>query len=1151
MRDADSASQALTRQTLFNRACQLIAQGDISTARLTLQNLRRQAYPAIIIEALEEEISRVIQERRQESGGLGCEALLHYACTDSLYPISGQASAERICRLQALVDRDNPTPPEKPTRKYHSLLPTADGQSIPPGVPEWLQKAERLGFFNEAFYRATNPDLGEDSDVRSHFAQHSYNEPHRNPSQHFSVKKYYETYQDVYHAGVNALEHYIVHGHDRVAFPADYFDDQLRKYDYALDIELTRIPETFSLSSYRIALVLHAFYPDVLRDVSPYLQTLPSELDILITTTSAEKAREIQDIVSQSEIAASCSVRVYSENRGRDIGAFFNEFQDVLSEYDYVGKVHMKKSPHLKDFGSKWSQYLLRSTVGTMTLLKQVIYMMSQCERIGILAPAPFAGTTNNTWDANYDVAIELCRRLGIADEELPSPADLRYPSATVFWFRPAAFQGFAEQISPDFFPEEPLPIDGTSAHAMERLLPTLAKANGLETVFYKVPSLIMENSEEWKIFDWLRDSKAEECYLIISHDASNTGGPRTALAVQRELSQLDEVDCLVILLQGGPLQADFECSGDTICFNNNISMENLGDVLRYSPRRLTVIGNTVISSVIGRLAREYGHMHIALVHEYAKTGYWPKQFFRDSLEADVSIFPGQSIVAEAVSYSGSYPTGDVLLKPQGIYDRSYPHVSPAAAYQSVREELGLNNNTQIIVGCGMIEQRKGVDLFVQTAKTFHEKYSEEINSPVVFVWVGGVPIHEGDSRAWAQSFVQALQNDSPSNVFFLGSCLRTDRYFAASDIFYLSSRQDPFPGVVLEAMACGKPIVCFEGCTDVNQAFMHEIGGVVTEAFNVDSAALSLLNILKNASQRRSMGIWNRKRIDGHFNFTEYVETLRTASNKFYSMQAELGYQSQHEHLLVSVITPAYQTPLAYLQELIASLQRQSYPHWELCISHCEMSPESIAYLAGISTSDARIKLVAQQKKTGIAANTNAALAISSGDIVIFVDHDDTLPSYCIEQLIRHFELTGSDFVYTAEDKMDASGRRFFAPVRKPEFSEEQIIVNNFVTHITAVHRSLLERIGNFNEKYDGAQDYDFVLRACQAANHISYLDMVLYHWRVFENSTSSGDASVKPYAVESGRQALLDYFARLGRTDVDVREGSIAFTYEVVSQS
>lgn len=83
---------------------------------------------------------------------------------------------------------------------------------------------------------------------------------------------------------------------------------------------------------------------------------------------------------------------------------------------------------------------------------------------------------------------------------------------------------------------------------------------------------------------------------------------------------------------------------------------------------------------------------------------------------------------------------------------------------------------------------------------------------------------------------------------------------------------------------------------------------------------------------------------------------------------------------------------------------------------------------------------------------------------------------------------------IYTDEDKINRSGTAYFGPHFKPDFSMALLQCNNYICHLFAVRRDLLKKVGLLNPAYDGAQDYDFVLRCAEQAKAIGHIPKVLY---------------------------------------------------------
>ncbi|MBR6897985.1 MAG: glycosyltransferase [Lachnospiraceae bacterium] len=253
----------------------------------------------------------------------------------------------------------------------------------------------------------------------------------------------------------------------------------------------------------------------------------------------------------------------------------------------------------------------------------------------------------------------------------------------------------------------------------------------------------------------------------------------------------------------------------------------------------------------------------------------------------------------------------------------------------------------------------------------------------------------------------------------------------------------------------------------------------------------------------------------------------------------------------LISVVVPAYRTNPSFFGELIGSVMAQSYENWELVIAdgsaYAEddekyFELEKIAMEAG---DPGRVRYIRLAENLGISGNTNEAIRKSSGDWVVFVDHDDTLtPDALYEVWYAASGNLNAGVVYSDEDKIGKGGR-YFDPHFKPELDMELLTNVNYISHLFAIRRDLLEEIGYLNSEFDGAQDYDLVLRACEKAGAVAHVPKVLYHWRVCEGSTSAG-LSEKDYAHDAGRRALLAHTQRMGRR-AGVGAGKLAGSYIV----
>ena len=199
-----------------------------------------------------------------------------------------------------------------------------------------------------------------------------------------------------------------------------------------------------------------------------------------------------------------------------------------------------------------------------------------------------------------------------------------------------------------------------------------------------------------------------------------------------------------------------------------------------------------------------------------------------------------------------------------------------------------------------------------------------------------------------------------------------------------------------------------------------------------------------------------------------------------------------------------------------------QSYGNWELCLADDASSrPEVRQILDSFAAQDKRIKVVYRLERGGISRACNAAWEIATGEYLCFLDHDDTLAPHALAYICEALNQDPSaDLIYSDEDKIDTSGRRF-EPFFKPDWSPDLLLSENYICHLLVLRRDLADKTGLLDPALDGSQDYDLILRATAQANQIRHVPKVLYHWRAGIHSTAA-TIDNKSYALEAARKAL-----------------------------
>lgn len=271
-------------------------------------------------------------------------------------------------------------------------------------------------------------------------------------------------------------------------------------------------------------------------------------------------------------------------------------------------------------------------------------------------------------------------------------------------------------------------------------------------------------------------------------------------------------------------------------------------------------------------------------------------------------------------------------------------------------------------------------------------------------------------------------------------------------------------------------------------------------------------------------------QKLSGQRDYGNYEDFLK----KYGVKEEELARQRQEvfeNGPSFSIAVPLYQTKEKYLREMIESVQAQTYANWELCLADGSGREHSLQPVVGeYIAKDKRIKYCLLDSNEGIAGNTNEALKMADGDFVVLTDHDDLLSPEALYQCAKAVQKEPqTDVIYSDEDKVDMSGKKFFEPHFKSDYNIDLLCTMNYICHLFVVRKDVMEQAGLFESCYDGAQDHDFILRCTEKAEHIVHIPKVLYHWRCHAQSTSENPES-KLYAFENGCKAVKAHYDRTG---------------------
>ena len=239
-----------------------------------------------------------------------------------------------------------------------------------------------------------------------------------------------------------------------------------------------------------------------------------------------------------------------------------------------------------------------------------------------------------------------------------------------------------------------------------------------------------------------------------------------------------------------------------------------------------------------------------------------------------------------------------------------------------------------------------------------------------------------------------------------------------------------------------------------------------------------------------------------------------------------------------ISILVPTFNTPKDLLIEMIESVRNQSYANWQLCIADGSNQEETKNILKEYVSKDNRIVVSWLDKNYGISENTNKALELADGEYTALFDHDDVLELNALYEVVSSLQKVHHDIVYTDEDKLNGKTLQYEDPNFKSDYNEDLLLSHNYITHFFVVKTNILREVGGFNSEYDGAQDYDVILKCVEKTNDIHHIAKILYHWRMHEGSTALNPES-KMYCYIAGEKAIQHHLDRIGvKAKVEMRK-------------
>lgn len=232
-------------------------------------------------------------------------------------------------------------------------------------------------------------------------------------------------------------------------------------------------PKNFTLK--KIAIQIHAFYPDVLDDILRPLSKLNFKIDIYISTNSQDKITLIKNQLKKYHLNAQ-KIEILP-NVGRDVFPFISQMNKIYNKYDIIGHFHTKKTPQ-SFYGDAWRNQIYQSLLDSPENIQRIFSLFNN-PKIGIIAPDYFYHIRGSiAIGSNLSIINELLTRMEL--KRINSKTKIDFPAGTMFWGKSKSLAKIFElNLAQADFSEEANQADGTTAHALERLFGIVPQQEG------------------------------------------------------------------------------------------------------------------------------------------------------------------------------------------------------------------------------------------------------------------------------------------------------------------------------------------------------------------------------------------------------------------------------------------------------------------------------------------------------------------------------------------------------------------------------------------------------------------------------------------------------------------------------------------------
>lgn len=513
--------------------------------------------------------------------------------------------------------------------------------------------------------------------------------------------------------------------------------------------------------------------------------------------------------------------------------------------------------------------------------------------------------------------------------------------------------------------------------------------------------------------------SDSRQKVVLVTHDAHPYGAQMLAENLAKILSQSMGFHVDMVCLGEGPLIAEYAKWATVHMLSGKdargVEAKALASRL-YDMGHRNALVNTTASGLFLQTLVEQGIECVALIHELRGV-IEQYQLYEHaqviSTHACKIVFPAVE-VAESFSDFATISSSKLVIRPQGLYKRRGRLCSRESSGVHLRQKLDLPKNAQIVLGVGAADHRKGVDLFVAAGIAMASRLPK-----AHWVWIGP---WEHTMRCVVEKQLAAVP-EVKNRFIFPGLQQDTDLFYRGADVFALTSREDPFPSVALEAMDAGVPVVGFENAGGFN-GLLREGGGQLVEKENEAAFGEAVAVFLEQPEVAFAKGIRGAELIAERFSFRHYIFDLLDLMG--------IGFDR------VSVVVPNYNYA-HYLPERLNSILRQDYPIFEILFFDDHSIDGSLKIADEIlSAQFIDYRIVSNIENSGsVFRQWKKGVDLARGTHIWIAEADDTCSENFLSEVRKGFYTPGVVMSYCESQQIDEQGH---------------LLANNYLAYVSDI---------------------------------------------------------------------------------------------------